>query len=53
MLIPKDKSKLGLIIGFKKVNKRINETLEEAATKALEFFRHEGILVAFMPLLHS
>ncbi|KZL88621.1 AAA family ATPase [Clostridium magnum] len=40
MVIPKDKSKLGLIIEFKKVNKRRNETLEEAATKALEQIEH-------------
>lgn len=41
MVIPKDKSKLGLIIEFKKVNKRRNETLEEAAIKALEQIQHK------------
>jgi hypothetical protein len=36
MVIPKDKNQLGLIIEFKKVNKRRNETLEEAVKKALD-----------------
>lgn len=36
MVIPKDKSQLGLIIEFKKVNKRRKETLEQAAKKALD-----------------
>ncbi|MDP4179245.1 MAG: AAA family ATPase, partial [Bacillota bacterium] len=35
MVIPKDKSQLGLIIEFKNINKRRKETLEQAAEKAL------------------
>ncbi|QXM06619.1 AAA family ATPase [Crassaminicella indica] len=34
-LIPKDKNKLGIIMEFKKVNKRRKETLEIAADKAI------------------
>jgi SET domain-containing protein len=35
MIIPKDKKQLGIIIEFKKVNKK-RETLESAADKALK-----------------
>jgi len=36
MLIPKNKTKLGIIIEFKKVRTRLNETLESEAKKALQ-----------------
>lgn len=36
MMIPKDKSKLGIVIEFKKVSKRRKENLEIAVDKALE-----------------
>jgi hypothetical protein len=36
MMIPKDKSKKGVIIEFKRVNKRRNESLDKALEKALE-----------------
>jgi len=50
MVIPKDKSKLGLIIEFKKVNRRRNETLEEAAAKALEQIEHKKYSVELKEL---
>jgi hypothetical protein len=42
MMIPKDKSKPGIVIEFKKVNTRKKETLEMAAKNALEQIKNKN-----------
>ncbi|MCX7905050.1 MAG: PD-(D/E)XK nuclease domain-containing protein, partial [Caloramator sp.] len=42
MMIPKDKSKPGIVIEFKKVNVRKKETLEIAARNALEQIKNKN-----------
>jgi len=42
MVIPKDKSKLGIIMEFKKVNQRKNEDLETAVEVALEQIKNKN-----------
>ncbi|SHH39266.1 AAA family ATPase [Tepidibacter thalassicus] len=42
MIIPKDKSKIGIIIEFKKVNKRRKENLEIAVQNAIEQIKNKN-----------